>query len=76
MKAEQSEVVKIIHDANTQIDFDKLSPEIYLRDIGADSLDMMTILLGLQDKYGIEIPDEAVEKLNSVAAICDFINNT
>lgn len=75
MKAEQSEVVKIIRDANTQIDFDKLSPEIYLRDIGADSLDMMTILLGLQDKYGVEIPDEDVEKLTSVATICDFINN-
>jgi len=73
MKAEPKEIIQIIHDAQTQIEMSKLSSEVDLREIGADSLDMMNIFLAVQEKFGVEVPDEEIENLTSVADICNFI---
>jgi len=49
-------------------DFDRPMGEI-----GIDSLDTMTILLDAQERFGIEIPDEDIEKLPTLSAIALYI---
>lgn len=42
----------------------KITPESFIsRDLGADSLDQVEIVMALEEEFGIDIPDEDVEKL-------------
>ena len=38
----------------------------FIDDLGADSLDIVELIMGIEDEFGIEIPDEDAEKLTSV----------
>ena len=38
----------------------------FVEDLGADSLDIVEPIMGIEDEFGIEIPDEDAEKLTSV----------
>ena len=42
-------------------------------DLGADSLDMVEIVMGLEDEFDIEIPDEDAEKIKSVGDAVEYI---
>ena len=44
-----------------------------MQDLGADSLDLVELTMELEDKFGIEIPDEEAEKLNTVNEIIEYI---
>ena len=45
-----------------------ITPEAHLaRDLGLDSLDTVELTLGLEEKYGIEIPDTELEDLETVS---------
>lgn len=44
-----------------------------LRELGLDSLDHATILLQVEEKFGVKIPDDAAESLVSVSAIAEFV---
>jgi acyl carrier protein len=67
-------VIEAVRNARTRIDLTRLTPDAILRDIGADSLDMMTILLDVQGVAGIEIPDADIAELRSVRAIVNYVN--
>lgn len=45
-----------------------------VEDLGADSISMMVIVTAIQDKYNIEIPDEAVKNTKTVADMVDFLD--
>jgi len=59
-----------------QLDVD---PEIvtmdtdFMKDLEADSLDAVEIILGVEDEYGIEIPDEVAENFAKVSDIVNYI---
>ncbi len=42
-------------------------------ELGADSLDLVEILMSLEDEFGISIPDEAIPQIKSIKDIVDFI---
>lgn len=44
-------------------------------ELGLDSLDRYEILVGVQEATGIEVPDDDVEKLYSIAAIEAYFSN-
>ena len=44
-------------------------------DLGADSLDVVEIVMGLEEEFDIEIPDEDAEKLPSVQQIVQYIDD-
>ena len=44
-------------------------------DLGADSLDLVEILMSLEDEFGISIPDEAIPNIKTINDIVDFIQN-
>ena len=46
-----------------------------LEDLGADSLDVVELVMALEEKFGIEIPDSESEKLVSIKDVVDYIEN-
>jgi acyl carrier protein len=47
----------------------------FANDLGADSLDTVELVMALEEKFKIEIPDEAAEKIVTVQDALDFINS-
>ena len=45
----------------------------FMKDLEADSLDAVEIILGVEDEYGIEIPDEVAENFTKVSDIAAYI---
>ncbi|MGN1081214.1 MAG: acyl carrier protein [Acutalibacteraceae bacterium] len=44
-------------------------------DLGADSLDLVDLLMSIEDEYDIEIPDEDVEKIKTVGDLVSYIED-
>jgi len=56
---------------------EKIKPESRLvEDLGADSLDMIEMLMALEDNFGITVPDEKAAELRTVGDIVKFIDQT
>lgn len=45
----------------------------FLDDLGADSLDIVELIMALEEEFDIEIPDEEVEKAVTVKDVVDYI---
>ncbi|MBG88095.1 MAG: acyl carrier protein [Verrucomicrobiales bacterium] len=53
---------------------DQITPEAkFIEDLGADSLDTVELIMGLEEEFGIEVPDEEAEKLISVGDVIRYI---
>ncbi|GIW28807.1 MAG: acyl carrier protein [Meiothermus ruber] len=58
------------------VDADKVVPEArFIEDLGADSLDTVELIMGLEDKFGLEISDEDAEKIRTVQDAINFIQS-
>ena len=44
-------------------------------DLGADSLDIVELVMAFEEEFGIEIPDEEAEKIVNVREAVDYIQN-
>ena len=44
-------------------------------DLGADSLDVVELIMGLETEFDIEIPDEDAEKISTVGDAVDYIKS-
>ncbi len=44
-------------------------------DLGADSLDIVELIMAFEEEFGIEIPDETAEKINTIGDVIDYINS-
>jgi acyl carrier protein len=47
----------------------------FVEDLGADSLDVVELVMALEEKFDIEIPDEDAEKITNVMDAIKFIEN-
>lgn len=45
----------------------------YVDDLGADSLDTVELVMALEEKFGMEIPDEEAEKIKTVADTINYV---
>jgi acyl carrier protein len=58
------------------VEDDKITLEAsFIDDLGADSLDTVELIMQLEEEFGLEIPDEAAEKLTSVGAAVEYIDS-
>ena len=58
------------------IDESKVTPEAkFIDDLGADSLDTVELVMAFEEKFNIEIPDDAAETILTVKDAIDFIQN-
>ncbi len=69
----QAEVKKIIVE-QLGVDEAQVTPDAqFIDDLGADSLDTVELIMALEEKFGIEVPDEDAEKLVTVGAAVEYI---
>ena len=47
----------------------------FIDDLGADSLDNVELVMAFEEEFGIEIPDDAAEKIQTVGDAISFINS-
>lgn len=58
------------------IDASKLTLQTNIAtDLGADSLDLVEILMSLEDEFNISIPDEKISEIKTVGQIVEYIQN-
>ncbi|MBT4989763.1 MAG: acyl carrier protein [Rickettsiales bacterium] len=48
----------------------------FVEDLGADSLDQVELVMAFEEEFGIEIPDDAIEKIKTVADAVSHIDST
>lgn len=47
----------------------------FVEDLGADSLDVVELVMALEEKFDIEIPDEEAEKIQTVQNVIDYVES-
>ena len=68
------ERVKKIVVENLDVDGEKVVPEAsFIDDLGADSLDLVELVMAFEEEFNIEIPDEVQENIRSVKDAVDHI---
>ena len=66
--------VKAIVVEKLGVEADKVTPEArFIEDLDADSLDIVELVMGLEDEFGLEISDEEAEKIRTVGDAIQFI---
>ncbi len=45
----------------------------FIDDLGADSLDIVELVMAMEDEFGIEIPDDEAEKIKTVKDVVEYI---
>ena len=56
------------------VDAEEVKPEAsFVDDLGADSLDVVELVMALEEEFGLEISDEDAEKLSTVKHAIDYI---
>ena len=57
------------------VEADEVSIEsTFIDDLGADSLDIVELMMAFAEEFGIEIPDEAAEKIKTVQDVVSYID--
>jgi acyl carrier protein len=46
----------------------------FIEDLGADSLDLVELIMAMEEEFGIEISDEDAEKIQTVQDVVNYIN--
>ena len=70
-----SKVKKIVAD-HLGIEEAKVTDEAsFIDDLGADSLDTVELVMAFEEKFGIEIPDDAAETIQTVQNAIDYIQS-
>jgi acyl carrier protein len=68
------EEVKAVIAEELEVEDDQISMEsLIVDDLGADSLDVVELIMRLEEKFDVEIPDEDAEKIQSVGDAVKFI---
>lgn len=66
--------VKAIIVDQLSVDEADVNPEAsFVDDLGADSLDIVELVMALEEEFSLEIPDEEAEKIRTVGDVVKFI---
>lgn len=68
------EKVKAILASQFDVDVNTIDENTnVMEDLGADSLDVVDMLMSLEDEFDVEIPDEEIEKMRTVSDVVAYI---
>ena len=68
-------VVKIIAE-ELDVDPEELSMDTHITDdLDADSLDAMEVILKIEEEFDVEIPDDLVQRIQTIADVVEFLDN-
>ncbi len=73
MEAVTEKVTSIIIE-QLSVDKESVVPEAnLLDDLGADSLDVVELVMALEEEFGIEVPDDDVENIRTVKDVAEYV---
>ena len=73
MEEVQSKLKEIVMD-RLNAEEDQIKPEAsFVEDLGADSRDIVELIMGIEEEFDIEIPDEDAEKLTTVGEAMEYV---
>ena len=68
--------VKAVIVEQLSVNADEVKLEFkFVDDLGADSLDVVELVMELESKFDVEIPDEEAEKISTVKDVVDYIES-
>ncbi len=68
------ETIRAVIAKQLEIDVSQVTPEAkFVKDLGVDSLDIVELIMALEERFGIEIPDEQAEKIVNVGDVMRYI---
>ena len=77
--ANKEEIVGKVQDLISQslgVSPDEIVPSAsFIDDLGADSLDIVELVMAFEEEFGVEIPDDAAEKIATVKDAIDYIDS-
>lgn len=66
--------VKAILAEQFDVEEDKITADTDLQeDLGADSLDVVDLLMSIEDEFEVEVPDEEIENIKTVGSLVSYI---
>lgn len=70
------EKVKKILSDHFDVEEDSITPDTTIQgDLGADSLDVVDLLMSIEDEFELEIPDEETDKIKTVGELVQYIED-
>ena len=73
MEEVQAKLKEIVMD-RLNAEEEQIKPEAsFVEDLGADSLDIVELIMGIEEEFDIEIPDEDAEKLTTVCEAMNYV---
>ncbi|HEY5765869.1 MAG TPA: acyl carrier protein [Candidatus Deferrimicrobiaceae bacterium] len=69
----EKRVKEIVAEQLSKDESEVKSESSFIDDLGADSLDIVELVMAMEDEFGIEIPDEDAEKIKTVKDVVDYI---
>ena len=68
------EKVKALLAEQFDVEEDKVTADTDLQeDLGADSLDVVDLLMSIEDEFGVEVPDDEIENIKTVGSLVSYI---
>ena len=68
------EKIKEMLATQLDADIDSMSEQTKIaEDLGADSLDVVELLMSIEDEFSVEIPDEAIETIKTIGDVVKYI---
>lgn len=67
--------IKKILVEQLDVDEEAIKPETTIEELGADSLDLVEMIMNLEEEFGIQIEDEDMDDLKTVGDIIDYIKS-
>ena len=72
--SETADRVKKIVVEHLGVEQEKVTEDAsFIDDLGADSLDIVELVMAFEEEFGVEIPDDAAEKISTVKDAIDYI---
>jgi len=69
----EEKVIEIISQ-KLNLSKDQIKPEAsFVDDLGADSLDLVELVMAMEEAFGMEVPDEEAEKLRTVKDVIEYV---
>ena len=73
--ADNAQKVRDIIEKELGVERDKMTDEAsFIEDLGADSLDIVELVMAFEEEFGVEIPDDAAEKITTVRDAIEYID--